>query len=33
MSEASVDSSQQGIKLGFLELAPGVSRTNAFVFF
>ena len=30
MSESS---SQQGIKLGFLELAPGVSRTNAFVFF
>ena len=33
MSEASIDSSQQGIKLGFLELAPGVSRTNVFVFF
>jgi MFS family permease len=30
MSEGS---SQQGIKLGFLELAPGVSRSNAFVFF
>ena len=33
MSEASIGDSQQGIKLGFLELAPGVSRTNAFVFF
>jgi len=24
---------QQGVKLGFLELAPGVTKTNAFVFF
>jgi hypothetical protein len=33
MSEASIGGSQQGIKLGFLNLAPGVTRRNAFVFF
>jgi MFS family permease len=33
MSEATTGDSQQGVKLGFLELAPGVTRTNAFVFF
>jgi len=33
MSDATTGDSTQGIKLGFLELAPGVTRTNAFVFF
>jgi MFS family permease len=33
MSDATTGDSQQGVKLGFLELAPGVTRTNAFVFF
>ncbi len=33
MTDASTGETQQGVKLGFLELAPGVSRTNAFTFF